>query len=76
MVFLYRNLKKLTNIDAILNTSFNLPDFPNVSTPYDAIDTVLNSGLEFLVLGNFVLKKLKINKLYKFTKILFFIEIV
>ena len=60
---LVKKFEKLTNIGAVLNTPFNLSGFPNVSTPCDAIDTVLNSRLEFLVLGNFVLKKLKINKL-------------
>ena len=60
---LVKKFEKLTNIGAVLNTSFNLSGFPNISTPYEAIDTVLNSGLEYLVLGNFVLKKLKINKL-------------
>ena len=56
---LVKKFEKLTNIGAVLNTSFNLSGFPNVSTPHDAIDTVLKSGLEYLVLGNFVLKKIK-----------------
>ena len=41
----------------VLNTSFNLHGYPIVYTPEDAIEVFLNSGLEFLALGNYLLTK-------------------
>ncbi len=41
--------KKLTEIGGVLNTSFNLHGEPNVGSPEDAVKTVLNSGLDFLL---------------------------
>lgn len=51
------NFSKLTGTGAILNTSFNLHGEPNVLTPEDALRTVENSGLKYLALGNYLLKK-------------------
>lgn len=52
-----KTFKSLTGIGAILNTSFNLHGEPNVCTPLDAIRTVDNSGLEYLAMGKYLLKK-------------------
>jgi len=49
---------KITGIPGILNTSFNLHGEPNVSSPKDAIKTVLNSGLKYLILENYLLEKI------------------
>lgn len=49
----YRN----TGCPAILNTSFNVMGEPIVCSPKDAIDTFNKSGIEILVLGNYILKK-------------------
>lgn len=49
--------KKLTGIGAILNTSFNLHGEPIVCSPKDAIHTLDNSGLKYLAIGPFLLKK-------------------
>jgi carbamoyltransferase len=49
--------KKMTGIGAVLNTSFNLHGEPVVCSPYDAINTVDNSGLEYLTMGNYLLVK-------------------
>lgn len=54
---LVKKFEEKTSIGGILNTSFNLSGFPNVSTPNDAVETILHSGLNFLVLENFVLIK-------------------
>ncbi len=51
------NFKKMTGIGGILNTSFNLHGEPNVLTPEDAIHTVDNSGINYLVLGDYLLEK-------------------
>lgn len=52
-----KTFKELTGIGAVLNTSFNLHGEPNVCTPQDAIRTVDNSGLEYLAMGKYLLKK-------------------
>jgi len=46
---------KLTNIPLILNTSFNLKGEPIVNTPQQAIDTFRKSGLDVLVLENYLI---------------------
>lgn len=46
-----------TGIGAILNTSFNLHGEPNVGGARDAIHTLDNSGLQYLVLGNYLVTK-------------------
>lgn len=46
-----------TGVPILLNTSFNLKGEPIVNTPEDAIHTFLRSGLDILVLENYVLTK-------------------
>lgn len=53
-----KEFKKLTGIGAVLNTSFNLHGEPNVLTPEDALHTVENSGLKYLVLDKYLLEKI------------------
>ena len=48
---------QLTGTPVIMNTSFNLRGEPIVCTPKDAIRTFYSSGLDFLVLGDFVIAK-------------------
>ena len=54
---LIETFSKLTGTGAILNTSFNLHGEPNVLTPEDALRTVENSALNYLVLGPFLFRK-------------------
>jgi len=54
---LISEFEKLTGIGAVLNTSFNLHGFPIVCTPEDALYVFENSGLEYLVLENFLVSK-------------------
>jgi carbamoyltransferase len=54
---LIKAFKDITGVGVVLNTSFNLRGEPIVNTPADAINTFLNSGIDILVLGNFVIKK-------------------
>ncbi|MFH1521959.1 MAG: carbamoyltransferase C-terminal domain-containing protein [archaeon] len=49
---------KITGIGGILNTSFNLHGEPNVLTPKDALHTFENSGLKFLVIGDYLFEKI------------------
>jgi carbamoyltransferase len=48
---------QLTGVPVVMNTSFNLKGEPIVCAPKDAIRTFYSSGLDFLVLGNYVLAK-------------------
>ena len=54
---LIKNFEKQTGISALLNTSFNLHGYPIVCTPIDAINTLKNSGLRHLAIGNFLISK-------------------
>lgn len=47
----------LTGCPVLLNTSFNVMGEPIVCSPEDAITTFLNSGIEVLVLNNYVIRK-------------------
>jgi carbamoyltransferase len=49
--------EKLSNFPVIINTSFNINGEPIVLSPDDALNTFYNSGLEYLVLQNFLVKK-------------------
>jgi carbamoyltransferase len=48
---------KLTGRGVLLNTSFNLHGYPVVHGPSEAVDVFRRSGLEYLVLGPFLLRK-------------------
>ena len=54
---LIKEFKKRTNIPVLLNTSFNLHGYPIVETPNDAVKVFLNSGIDALLLGNFLILK-------------------
>lgn len=54
---LIKNFESLTGIPLILNTSFNLRGEPIVCKPEDAIRTFYTSGLDYLVMENFLIKK-------------------
>ena len=49
--------EKLTNIPIVLNTSFNVNGEPIVLSPDDALNTFFNSGLKYLIMSNFLIKK-------------------
>lgn len=52
-----RAFKKRTGVGGLLNTSFNLHGSPIVGTPEVAIDTLVNSELDGLALGPFLVTK-------------------
>ncbi len=54
---LIRAFGDLTGVPVILNTSFNLRGEPIVNTPANAYNTFQNSGLDALVIGNYLLTK-------------------
>ena len=56
---LLTKFKEATGIGGVLNTSFNLHGMPIVNSPEDAIYTLLNSDLDFLILEDYVVWKKK-----------------
>ena len=63
---IYELLKKfdqITKCPILVNTSFNVKDEPIVCTPLDAYKCFLNTGLDLLVLGNYIIsnKEVKLN---------------
>ena len=59
----YYSLIKLfgekTGIYGLLNTSFNLHGYPNVFSPENALITLEKSGLEYLSIGQYIVKKIR-----------------
>lgn len=47
----------LTSCPVLINTSFNVRGEPIVGSPEDAINCFMTTGLDFLVLENFLIKK-------------------
>jgi len=54
---LLQEFDKLTGVPVVMNTSFNLKGDPIVCSPKDAIQTFYTSGLDDLVIGDFVVSK-------------------
>jgi carbamoyltransferase len=54
---LIENFGKITGTYLILNTSFNIRGEPIVNTPSDALKCFLTTGMDFLLIGNFLLIK-------------------
>lgn len=54
---LINEFKKLTGVSALLNTSFNIRGQPIVNTPQEAIQTFYTTGMDALILGDFILTK-------------------
>ena len=54
---LINKFRILSKIPALLNTSFNLHGFPIVETPSDAIKVFTKSGIDALILNNYLILK-------------------
>ncbi|MCB4792385.1 MAG: carbamoyltransferase [Elusimicrobia bacterium] len=54
---LIEKFKEKTGVGVVLNTSFNLKGEPIVNSPGNAIKTYLNSGIDLLILGNYIVYK-------------------
>jgi carbamoyltransferase len=59
---LYYNLIErfgnLSGIPILINTSFNIRGEPIVCTPFDAYKCMMGTGIDYLVMGNFLIKRL------------------
>ncbi|MBN3037067.1 MAG: carbamoyltransferase [Candidatus Diapherotrites archaeon] len=56
---LIQSFGKETGVPVVLNTSFNVRGEPIVCTPKDAVSCFFNTGMDYLVMGNFLVKKTK-----------------
>ncbi len=48
---------KLSKIPILVNTSFNIRGEPIVCNPYDAYKCMMGTGIDYLVMGNFLVKR-------------------
>jgi len=55
---LINEFKKTTGIPVLLNTSFNIAGEPIVCKPTEAISTFFRSGLDYLVMGDYLISKM------------------
>ena len=55
---LLKEFERITGIGGLLNTSFNIHGDPIVGTPKDALQTLKESGLEYVVLENYLIRKI------------------
>jgi carbamoyltransferase len=49
--------KRRTGVSCLINTSFNMHEEPIVRAPGEAIAAFLTSGLDFLALGPFLVRR-------------------
>lgn len=54
---LISRFREATGVPLVLNTSFNLKGEPIVSSPLDALHTFQRSGMDLLVMENFIVRK-------------------
>ena len=57
---LIESFGEATGVPVILNTSFNLKGEPIVNTPAEAFNSFYKSGMDYLVLGNYIVDKSKL----------------
>ena len=54
---LISKFKEMTGCPLVINTSFNIQGEPIVCSPRDALRTFGGTGLDVLVIGNYIVKK-------------------
>jgi len=54
---LIKSFYQKTGVPVLLNTSFNGPSEPIIESPSDAIKTMMDRKLDYLVLNNFLVKR-------------------
>lgn len=57
MYLLLKTFERLTGCPVLMNTSFNIMGEPIVCSPEDAVHTFLNSGIDILVINNYIVEK-------------------
>jgi carbamoyltransferase len=54
---LIKEFGKLSNIPILINTSFNIRGEPIVCSPYDAYKCMMGTGIDYLVMDKFLIKR-------------------
>lgn len=54
---LIKEFGKLSGIPMLINTSFNIRGEPIVCTPYDAYKCMMGTGIDYLIMGNVLIKR-------------------
>ncbi len=54
---LIKEFGKLSKIPILINTSFNIRGEPIVCAPYDAYKCMMGTGIDYLVMGKFLIKR-------------------
>jgi len=54
---LIKQFGKLSKIPILINTSFNIRGEPIVCTPYDAYRCMMGTGIDYLIIGNYLIKR-------------------
>lgn len=54
---LIKEFGKLSGMPILINTSFNVRGEPIVCTPYDAYKCMMGTGIDYLVIGNFLVSR-------------------
>lgn len=52
-----KEIGKISGIPIVINTSFNIRGEPIVCTPYDAYKCMMGTEIDYLVMGNFLIKR-------------------
>ncbi len=52
-----KEFEKITGVPVIFNTSFNIKGEPIVCSPKDALNCFFGTGMDYLIIGNFLVKK-------------------
>lgn len=56
---LISGFEKLSGLPVVLNTSFNIKGQPIVETPLDAVPTFAGTGIDALIMGEYLKQKPK-----------------
>ena len=54
---LIKEFGKISSLPILINTSFNIRGEPIVCAPYDAYKCMMGTGIDLLVMGNFLIKR-------------------
>lgn len=54
---LIKEFGKLSGVPILINTSFNIRGEPIVCTPHDAYRCMMGTGIDYLVMNNFIIKR-------------------
>jgi carbamoyltransferase len=58
---LLREFKRITGYAVLVNTSFNVRGEPIVNSPEDAVGCFVNTEMDYLVIGNYIVGKREVN---------------